>query len=1191
MRDTLGESLRKLKRMRIHKSRMTALVLALSLVVSLDVFWVLRQPGLTLAGDAACGIREHVHDDTCTQQICICELSEEEEHIHEDACYEEELVCSLEEHTHSIDCYSDETADVETPLDWQEMFADYPYTGNLREDLVGIARTQAGYTESTLNFEVDRDGERHGYTRYGAWYGAPYGDWSGTFVSFCLHYAGTDPEETPGNTGAASMARLWDKLGKYAPAGAYTPVAGDLVFFEDNTAGIVTEVYNATFYVLRGDVDDAVCGETMSLYDESISGWGVTEGTVSEEEPPPEEEAPSEIDIPEFTEDDDWDVTQGPRFTISAKSNEEPAMQTFGLKRMAAEEEPENPEDPPETRSTPQDLIQYLAANGGSYSFTLVDLNKVELPKDNNGNYIATAETTYELALYMNNPNGFYSGTYVYQLPAGLMIIQGKGEFILQDGTNVGTWEIGTDGKITIILNEEMNKRTEVKITAQMGVQFAVQDEHIDFDGKISVTVGDPPVEESPTEIIKWGHQGGTREDKPSHTDPSKIYWQIVITGHNGSEIPGSLLTDQVMFNEYYEKHHYTESDIAAGLSIGVGTPDGGWYQWTVSADDPNLTWTETGWSYTMPTTTPLGVALGNDGWVYYIDYTSTPDPSTSKGTVYYTNHIQVGDLHLNGTADFQHSEVQADVFKAGSFLGDAESGAFHWEVQVLLPGIEDGEKAEYRWYFYDYLRMVDNAYNIIGYVTNDINLAKVTVTNNGTTVAIPNIHDATENDLFAWHDGDWPPTEGGIEYGRQIDLLCRCHCTEENCPTWADGKCNGSYWFNRGDGVWIENGFCQCWTETSPTVFTFSYETEDPAVIENFGGQGNVLRNEVVLYNQNPADEHDYWYIADTNAAVTIPSMIKKEDLTEDLNGRTAHYQVTVNEAKIALTSGDPLVIHDVMSQTLAYINGSMVITTEDANGNIDFLYEGADFTVTYDGTGNVTDHGKPVHVLDINILRPQPVMYILDYDALFVIPSNAEGNVKYSNYVSIQLWGQDLADSTIEKTYTNINISASTYRVDLHKTDSQTGKSLSGATFGLFNAQGGLVSTGVTDSNGRAYFETNLIEGIIFLEHQLYYLQEIQAPPGYRLDDTKYWFSFCNQSGETCGEFNEVAGEVNAIRIPYDTEVIIEIENDLMHYDLPATGGVGVYPLILVSVMLVLTPLVYIPIRRRKQERRGVG
>ena len=848
------------------------------------------------------------------------------------------------------------------------------------------------------------------------------------------------------------------------------------------------------------------------------------------------------------------------------------------------------------SRQTTKELIQYLEENGGSYSFTLVDLDKVELPKDENGNYIASAETTYELALYMNNPNGFYSGIYTYQLPAGLMIIQGKGEFILQDNTNVGTWEIGTDGQITIILNEEMNKRTEVKITAQIGVQFAEQKEYIDFDGKITVTVGEPPLKESPTELVKWGHQGGTRVDKPDHVDPSKLYWQIVITGHEGSEIPGSLLTDQVMFNEYYEKHHYAESDMAAGIHFGVSDQNGGWHYWMVYPDDPGVTWTETGWSYTLPEQATCdhcgALTLGNDGWIYYIDYTSTPEPSSANGTLYYTNHIHVGDLHLNGTSAFQHGEVHADVFKTGSFLGDAESGAFHWEVQVILPGIEAGNKAEYRWYFYDYLRMIDNAYNIIGYVTNDINLAKVTVTNNRTTVVAPNVHDATENDLFAWHDGDWPSTEGGIEYGQQIDLLCRCNCTEETCPIWKDGKCHGLYWFDPGDGgEWIENGFCKCWTETEPTIFTFSYETEDPSVIENFGGQGHVLRNEVVLYTQNPEDEHDYWYMADTNAAVTVPSMIKKEDLTEDLNGRTAHYQVTVNEAKISLTSGDPLIIHDVMSQTLAYINGSLVITTEDANGNLAFLYEGADFTVTYDGTGNVTDQGKPVHVLDIEILRPQPVMYILDYDALFVIPSDSEGNVKYSNYVSIQLWGQDLADGTIEKTYTNINMSASTYRVDLHKTDSQTGKSLSGATFGLFNAQGGLVATSVTDHNGRTYFETNLIEGIIFLEHQLYYLQELDAPSGYRLDDTKHWFSFCNQAGETCGEFDEVTGEIDAIRIPYDTEVIIEIENDLMPYNLPATGGPGIYPLMLASVMLVLTPLVYIPIRRRKQKRRGVG
>ena len=308
MRDTLGESLKRLKRTKNRNKRWTALLLILSLVVTLDVFWILRQPGLTLAGDASCGILEHTHDDTCGQLVCVCNMSEEphihndacyetsfveaseelrlvcelteephvhsdycyetafvepieetilvcqnddeehlhetgcyetrvtegheenvlicslttephthtetcfvtevieaheertlictiseEPHTHEDSCYKLEMQCGYEEHVHSIECYSDKTVDVETQLDWQGMFADYPYTGDLRKDLVGIAQTQVGNSESELNFEVDEDGNYHGYTRYGAWYGAPYSDWSAMFVSFCLHYAGVPP--------------------------------------------------------------------------------------------------------------------------------------------------------------------------------------------------------------------------------------------------------------------------------------------------------------------------------------------------------------------------------------------------------------------------------------------------------------------------------------------------------------------------------------------------------------------------------------------------------------------------------------------------------------------------------------------------------------------------------------------------------------------------------------------------------------------------------------------------------------------------------------------------------------------------------------------------------------------------------------------------------------------------------------
>ena len=122
------------------------MLLVLSLVVSMDVFWILRKPGLTLAGNADCGIVEHTHDASCQNS---------------------DTPCPLQEHVHTIDCYSNKAADVETQLDWQKIFADYPYTGDLQKDLLMIAKMQVGYTESEDNFEVGNDGIRKGYTRYG----------------------------------------------------------------------------------------------------------------------------------------------------------------------------------------------------------------------------------------------------------------------------------------------------------------------------------------------------------------------------------------------------------------------------------------------------------------------------------------------------------------------------------------------------------------------------------------------------------------------------------------------------------------------------------------------------------------------------------------------------------------------------------------------------------------------------------------------------------------------------------------------------------------------------------------------------------------------------------------------------------------------------------------------------------------
>ena len=1179
MQDILAESIRILKRGRARRKRMIAILLVLSLLVSLDVFWILRKPGLTLAGDADCRITEHTHDELC---------------------YSEEAPCALPEHVHTIACYADETADVETQLDWQKMFADYPYTDNLQQDLVGIAKTQVGYRESTENFQVDDSGIRHGYTRYGAWYGAPYGNWSAMFVSFCLHYAGANPEEFPGNTGADSMARLWEARGNYTAAGSYSPSPGDLVFFTDNTVGIVAELQSTTVYVIRGDQDGAVTGSLMTLTDATISGWGLTasaaeapgltEPTMEEpitEEPTTEESTPTEDPLettpvptssPIIFTEEMLDISNGPVFYIftNCDSPRQTRLRTFSLGG---------------TRTT-ADLLTYLRQNGGNHFFTLLDMENHELPKDADGNYLAEAYKGYKLTVSFSSPNGFHPGIYQYQVPNGLMVDGGNGSFILSDGTNVGTWTVTESGLITINFNDNINDRTEVTVSATLGMYFNEQQEPIKFDGLITVIVQSPTVEVHPTTVQKWGVQGDPNEGQ----DPTKLYWTVRIDGHEDSHIPGSTLADQVLKESWSYEHHYTASDMAAGIYFGVEIPpeagiQSTWCSWTVTTADPNLVWTENGWTYRMPESIVCEschqrLVLGNNNWSYYVKYTSTPDVTNVAGGLPYANRVESDHQHADGWAEFTQNNIHAGVHKEGRFVSDATGGQFLWEIQVTLPGRKPDERAVANWTIQDTMTIVLPDGTLIDKAVNDLNHATVTANYRGQTITVPRIQDATAEDPYCWYLY-WSTggTDDSNHNTRAIYLLCQCKCTPETC-----GLPNANCWYHSytsNEGQWVTGQyFCPCWTETEDTTFTISYTTEDAASIEAYGGMNHLLRNVVLLSYDGSA------VIADTAELVPIPAIIGKE-LHHSFDGHTANYIITVNESKLVLTDGSPLVIHDVMTDTLAFMRGTLEVFTEDEFGRVARLVENTDFTVTYDGSGTQTDeNGKKVHVLDVTILHPQPVKYILDYDATLIMPDKVTEGIKYQNSASVSLWGHKITDSTTEKVYADLNISARQYAVEIYKVDGGTGTPLAGATFGLFNDKyGGLIASATTDASGTLLFKTNVEDGIILREHELYYLQELRAPPGYQLDDTKHWFRFCNESGDTCSIYHDTPADTNIIRIPLGQNGHITVKNHLLHYDLPATGGSGVYPLLLVSVIFVITPLVYMSIRRRKRERRGVG
>ncbi len=236
------------------------IVTSLSLVVVLTVFWGLKLTGIGVAGEAFCGKEEHVHTELCLDAL---------------------NPCLLEEHIHIESCYSDITADLETSDDWEMTLADMVRGPTTKENVVLVAKSQLGYTESALNFQVDADGVRRGITRYGQWYGNPYGDWSAMFASFCLEYAGA--ADLPMNAGPESMRLEWEAAGLYKPIRDHAPEIGNLVFLhkgESQTAGansvaIIIGFDDTVITVVEGDLDNAVAETQYRLDDTVLMGYGV----------------------------------------------------------------------------------------------------------------------------------------------------------------------------------------------------------------------------------------------------------------------------------------------------------------------------------------------------------------------------------------------------------------------------------------------------------------------------------------------------------------------------------------------------------------------------------------------------------------------------------------------------------------------------------------------------------------------------------------------------------------------------------------------------------------------------------------------------------------------------------------------------------------------------------------------------
>lgn len=187
---------------------------------------------------------------------------------------EKEYHCGINdaEHTHDESCRSNPEADLETEEIWISTMSQVSLTGHWAEDLAAIAKSQIGYEESVLNYIIDADGVQKGYTRYGAWYGVPYGRWDAMFVSFCLYYAGIPQEVLPVHSDITEWQGQLHARGVLWEISEKTPDCGDFIFWVENGSSHVaviteveTQINNETqqeelirVTVVEGDAEDKV---------------------------------------------------------------------------------------------------------------------------------------------------------------------------------------------------------------------------------------------------------------------------------------------------------------------------------------------------------------------------------------------------------------------------------------------------------------------------------------------------------------------------------------------------------------------------------------------------------------------------------------------------------------------------------------------------------------------------------------------------------------------------------------------------------------------------------------------------------------------------------------------------------------------------------------------------------------------
>lgn len=645
MRNQLDKAIRRVMAARRAEHRRAAVLVILALLTILSVSWRLHQVGTAMTDDEySCGYEEHVHSDACYTEVLTCGYedgasetpadSAEEDgeaaptaHSHTADCYQRVLTCTLPEHTHTLECLADITADVETPADWDEQSKGVSSVWS--DAMTEIAQRQLGYTESAKNFTVDEAlgetlAQAHHYTRYGAWYGNPYGSWDVMFVAFCQHYAGIPEDVIPQ---CASLLQLRTELEnahpEYITPGGSEATPGDIVLYTnaagEETIGIVTAYDGANLTVVSGAVDGAVAAVTVAEADVAdtisvLDAYGVY----------------AQADASDGLEEFPLDAEDEDTLTAAAATPEHDSEGNLKLDNLLTSTD--------------------ISIKQGDVWEPLVDDAPI---KDGTP---VRVEITYKVpaGAFPNDKN-----TATYTLPAGVYPKKDRtGDITDSNDEIIGTFTLTKNSPtITFTFNNDTNREFHGTFKFETTIDYA------ETGGDGQIHLGEK------TYTVEPEYSLNTKKEHTLSEDKSKVSYTVTVNAPNGTYNQTVTITDQLAAENTANGSYDTSSIKIDGKPLSEYA-------------DAEIIYNADGKGFTITGLPPLGY---NQSYKLTYDVTvAAVTGADGSGTIVNTAKGTTSTLQSNEAKDTVTVQ-ESSIAKAGTY--NAATHRINWAIKVKNPG------------------------------------------------------------------------------------------------------------------------------------------------------------------------------------------------------------------------------------------------------------------------------------------------------------------------------------------------------------------------------------------------------------------------------------------------------------------------------------------------------------------------